>query len=61
MPVPLNKGTRMSLMGAIGLTGFQAARTVEELHQAIGEAFQSIQLSDIAGWFEHCGYCIQSV
>lgn len=144
MPLPLNKGTRMSLIGAIGLSGFQsalfgewatnseiflhfiekqlvptlkagdivlmdnlsvhqqpavkhaieavgaqlvflppyspdlspiepawskiksylrkqAARTTEDLHQAICDAFHSIRLSDIAGWFSHCGYCIQPI
>lgn len=144
MPVPLNKGKRMSLIGAIGLSGFQAAlfgewstnteiflhfieqqlvptlqrgdivimdnlrvhqhanikksieavgaqliflppyspdlspiepawskiksylrkkaaRTVEDLQHAICEAFQAIHLSDIAGWFTHCGYSIHSI
>ena len=38
----------------------KAARTLEDLTTAICEAFQQITPSDIAGWFKHCGYCIQS-
>lgn len=36
----------------------KAARTVEELTQAIMEAFQCVKKSDLEGWFKHCGYCI---
>lgn len=33
-----------------------AARTVEGLIQAIGEAFQQVTSADILGWFKHAGY-----
>jgi hypothetical protein len=26
--------------------------------KAITEAFKNINLSDIMGWFKHCGYCV---
>nr|AKQ22644.1 hypothetical protein [Scytonema sp. PCC 10023] len=35
-----------------------AARTYEDLDKAITEAFETVNLSDIIGWFKHCGYCI---
>lgn len=31
-------------------------RTLPDLLDALGEAFASITLSDILGWFRHCGY-----
>lgn len=31
-------------------------RTLEELLDALVEAFSSITLQDILGWFRHCGY-----
>jgi transposase len=33
-----------------------AARTIDALHDAFGQAFASVTLSDIAGCFRHCGY-----
>ena len=33
-----------------------AARTVEQVIEAMGEALRAIRLSDIQGWFGHCGY-----
>ena len=33
-----------------------AARTVERLHGAIGDALRSMTHQDIAGWFRSCGY-----
>jgi transposase len=33
-----------------------AARTVEALIEAIGEALRSVTPDDIRGWFAHCGY-----
>jgi transposase len=33
-----------------------AARTVDALHDAFGQAFAAVTLSDIAGCFRHCGY-----
>ena len=36
----------------------QATRTYSDLDTAITQAFKSINLSDIIGWFKHCGYCI---
>lgn len=35
-----------------------AARTYEDLDKAITEAFETVNLSDILGWFKHCGYCM---
>jgi transposase len=32
------------------------ARTVDELHRAIGRAMDLICADDAAGWFKHCGY-----
>ena len=31
-------------------------RTLEELLDALVEAFSSITKQDILGWFSHCGY-----
>jgi transposase len=31
-------------------------RTLPDLLDALGEAFASITLPDILGWFRHCGY-----
>jgi transposase len=33
-----------------------AARTVERLHDAIGDALRAVTHQDIAGWFRSCGY-----
>lgn len=33
-----------------------AARTVDALHQAFGQAFAAVTRSDISGCFDHCGY-----
>jgi len=33
-----------------------AARTIEALHDAFGQAFGAVTTSDIAGCFRHCGY-----
>jgi transposase len=33
-----------------------AARTIEGLHDAFGQAFAAVTPSDIAGCFRHCGY-----
>jgi transposase len=33
-----------------------AARSIETLHHAFGEAFAQVTTSDIAGCFQHCGY-----
>jgi transposase len=33
-----------------------AARTIDALHDAFGQAFAAVTLSDIAGCFRHCGY-----
>lgn len=33
-----------------------AARTIEALHDAFGQAFAAVTTSDIAGCFRHCGY-----
>ena len=35
-----------------------AARTEKELQLAMATAFKSINSSDLAGWFQHCGYQI---
>ena len=32
------------------------ARTIEALHEALGEALRTVKDSDIAGWFNSCGY-----
>jgi transposase len=32
------------------------ARTVDDLHRAIGRAMDLICADDAAGWFKHCGY-----
>jgi transposase len=32
------------------------ARTVEALHDALGEGLRTVTASDIAGWFKSCGY-----
>jgi len=33
-----------------------AARTVDELIEAMGEALRAVRLADIRGWFAHSGY-----
>ncbi|MGE5754142.1 MAG: IS630 family transposase [Planctomycetaceae bacterium] len=33
-----------------------AARTVDALIEAIGDALRAVTPGDIVGWFEHCGY-----
>jgi transposase len=33
-----------------------AARTVDRLYEAMGEALRSVTHQDIAGWFRSCGY-----
>jgi transposase len=33
-----------------------AARTVEELIEAMGDALRAVRLTDIRGWFAHSGY-----
>jgi transposase len=32
------------------------ARTVEALHDALGDGLRTVTASDIAGWFKACGY-----
>lgn len=32
------------------------ARTKESLHQAMAQALDRVTLSDLLGWFKHCGY-----
>ncbi len=39
-----------------GLLRSAAARTVDELIDAMGEALRAIHPGDILGWFSHCGY-----
>jgi len=34
------------------------SRTYEQLDIAITEAFKTITLQDILGWFQHCGYVL---
>ncbi|MBF0591072.1 MAG: transposase [Nitrospirae bacterium] len=36
----------------------KCAKTRDELDNAIKEACEFIEHSDISGWFRHCGYCI---
>ena len=36
----------------------QETRTYPDLDKAITHALETINLSDIVGWFKHCGYCI---
>ncbi len=36
----------------------RAARTYEELDEAITQAFEAVTLQDIFAWFQHCGYCM---
>jgi len=38
----------------------QETRTYSDLDKAITEAFETVSLTDIFGWFQHCGYCIPS-
>ncbi|MDJ0800938.1 MAG: IS630 family transposase [Calothrix sp. MO_167.B12] len=38
----------------------QSTRIYSDLDKAITEAFETVSLSDIFGWFQHCGYCISS-
>jgi transposase len=33
-----------------------AARTIDSLHDAFGQAFAAVTVTDIAGCFRHCGY-----
>jgi transposase len=35
-----------------------AARTIDALHDAFGQAFAAVTPADIAGCFQHCGYAI---
>ena len=39
-----------------GLLRSIAARTVDALHDAFGQAFAAVTPSDIRGCFRHCGY-----
>ena len=39
-----------------GLLRSAAARTVDALIDAMGDALRAIRPSDILGWFRHCGY-----
>ncbi len=36
------------------------ARTIEALYEAIERAFDKVTKSDLAGWFQHCGYAVHS-
>lgn len=36
----------------------EETRTYSDLDKAITEAFETVSLIDILGWFQHCGYCI---
>ena len=36
------------------------ARTIEALYEAIERAFDKVTRSDLAGWFQHCGYAVHS-
>lgn len=36
----------------------KASRTLQSFNKAITEAFKEIRTSDIFGWYEHCGYCV---
>jgi transposase len=38
----------------------EGARTLEGLHAAITAALNTILPKDAKGWFQHCGYCVQS-
>ena len=38
----------------------EGARTLEGLHAAITAALDTILPKDAKGWFQHCGYCVQS-
>ena len=38
----------------------EETRTYSDLDKAITEAFETVSLIDILGWFQHCGYCIAS-
>ena len=33
-----------------------AARTVDDLIGALGDALRAVTPGDILGWFDHCGY-----
>ncbi len=37
-----------------------AARTVDALHDAIGDAFRTVTAADCVGFFRHCGYAATS-
>ncbi len=36
-----------------------AARTFNALQDGVKKALDSVTPSDAAGWFEHCGYCLE--
>ena len=36
----------------------RAARTLESLQAAVGDAMQTITTENARGWFEHCGYSL---
>lgn len=36
------------------------ARTADALYEAIEHAFKQVTKSDLAGWFQHCGYAVHS-
>ena len=36
------------------------ARTLDALYEAIEHAFDEVTKSDLAGWFQHCGYAVHS-
>lgn len=38
----------------------KAARTIQSLQEAITEAIQQVTLQDIAGWFRHAGYQVNT-
>lgn len=37
-----------------------AARTLNTLQSGVKKALEAVTESDVQGWFEHCGYCIES-
>ena len=37
-----------------------AARTVDNLEEGVKNALDKVTEKDVKGWFQHCGYCVQS-
>jgi hypothetical protein len=58
--VPFNRGNRLTMLSARGKVKTclrkESARTLDKFAISIKVAFMSIQPTDLANWYRHCGY-----